>query len=74
MNKNKEAKIIPLPPEALKLLKSQRKALIKKWADRRGGNDPVFLTQHPAPISEPKLEDEMLVGMDAAGIRPDLMC
>jgi hypothetical protein len=76
MNKNKEAKTIPLPPEAVEILKSQKEVFIKKFGRPPNGNDPVFFdpaSDTPVPMSEQKLEDEMLVAMDTAGVRPDLI-
>lgn len=67
---------IPLPVQAVELLKAQKEAFIKKFGRPPSGDDPIFVdpsSDTPAPISEQKFEDHMLVAMDKAGIRPELM-
>lgn len=69
---------IPLNKEAKKLLRKQRKAFIKKFGREPGEGDPIFFDPNapgpePVLLDEQKVRADILEGMKAAGLPPQLI-
>jgi hypothetical protein len=68
---------VKLPPEAMRILKKQRKRFIKRFGREPGPNDPIFWDEDvpgdtPAAIDPEKHRNQVLEAMEAAGAPPDV--
>jgi hypothetical protein len=67
----------PLSPEAMRILKKQRKRFLKRFGREPGPSDPVFWDDDvpgdtPAAIDPEKHRNQVLEAMEAAGTPPDV--
>jgi hypothetical protein len=67
---------VPLPPEAMELLRMQHKRFIKKFGREPGPHDPVFFDDSndtPVPIDPDELRRVTLEALKKSGVAPELV-
>lgn len=59
-----------------KLLREAREAFVKKFGREPGPGDPIFFDpdkEKPTPLNPESVVTEVVAGMKAAGVRPELI-